>query len=241
LMSRSTSAPVCGHTNCLSTLPLPTRRHGAPSGRVWPWWIWLEAKPAIRHRQHGAAAGALVDQLRSDRPHRGIRHGPAKRPPAHALFHRGHIEIFNHKAAVGARQLGGQLMGGFPPQMHTPAIEAHELGFRLMPSPRTRYTAGQLSTSPAPGGERGRIRILSQGFGAGGRVDRSDRRRRANPQIHPGPHRRLGNRGRGGGSAQRVADRNEQPAPPLGQGHVQDARMARGDVTLHPASVLRGP
>jgi hypothetical protein len=81
-------------------------------------------KPAIRHRQHGAAAGALVDQLRSDRPHRGIRHGPAKRPPAHALFHRGHIEIFNHKAAVGARQLGGQLMGGFPPQMHTPAIEA---------------------------------------------------------------------------------------------------------------------
>ena len=41
-LSRSTTWPTCGQTRCLSIRPLPTRRHGAPSGWVQPWWIWLD-------------------------------------------------------------------------------------------------------------------------------------------------------------------------------------------------------
>jgi hypothetical protein len=38
-------------------------------------------KPAIRHRQHSAVTGGLVNQLRLDQTHRGIRDRPGKRPP----------------------------------------------------------------------------------------------------------------------------------------------------------------
>jgi hypothetical protein len=87
-------------------------------------------EPPIRHRQDTAVAGGLVGQLWPDRAHRGIRYGPAKRPATHPLFHRGNIEILNNDVAVGARQLGGEPVGGFPPQVRTPAVEADQLGFR---------------------------------------------------------------------------------------------------------------
>ena len=72
-------------------------------------------KPAIRHRQSATAAGGLVHQQRLDRTHAGVGDGPAERPPAHAPFHGSHVEVFAHDVAVGARQLGGELVGGFPP------------------------------------------------------------------------------------------------------------------------------
>lgn len=72
-------------------------------------------KPAVRHRQHAAALGRFVSQLRRDQTHCGIGDRSAKRPPAHAAFHRGHVEVFDHDLAIGARQLGGELVGCFPP------------------------------------------------------------------------------------------------------------------------------
>ena len=33
-----------------------------------------------------------------------------------------------------ARQFGAELVGGFPPQVHAPAVEADQLGFRCIPS-----------------------------------------------------------------------------------------------------------
>src|SRR5208337_2169543 len=70
-------------------------------------------EPAIHHRQRRAVTGGLVGQLRLDRTHRGIRNRPAKRPPAHTAFHGGHVEVFDHDVAIAARQLGGELVGGF--------------------------------------------------------------------------------------------------------------------------------
>ena len=131
-------------------------------------------KPAIRHDQVAAVAGSLVDQLRPNQSHRSIRDGPAKRSPAHALFHGGHVEILDHDAAVGARQLGGEPVGGFPPQVHTPAVEADQLGFRVAPSSGAGYAAGKFTTGPSARGqrhpERGRIRVLGQCFDASRRI-----------------------------------------------------------------------
>ena len=133
-MSRSTTSPVSGHTRCLSILPLPIRRHGVPSGVAQPWWIWLEANQRSATVRLPPWRAVLLDQLRPNQSHRSIRDGPAKRSPAHALCHGGHVEILDHDAAVGARQLGGEPVGGFPPQVHTPAVEADQLGFRVAPS-----------------------------------------------------------------------------------------------------------
>src|SRR3954451_395326 len=55
LWSRSTSSPVCGHTRCLSIRPLPSNRHGVPSGCEQPWWIWLDAN-------HRCATESLLPQ-----------------------------------------------------------------------------------------------------------------------------------------------------------------------------------
>jgi hypothetical protein len=87
-------------------------------------------EPAIRHDQGTAMPHGLVRQHRRNQSHGGIRDRPAKRPPAHTAFHRGHIEILYHDLTVGARQLGSELVGSFPPQMHAPPIEAGQLGFR---------------------------------------------------------------------------------------------------------------
>ena len=107
-MSRSTTSPVSGHTRCLSILPLPIRRDGVPSGVAQPWWIWLEANQRSATVRLPPWRAVLLDQLRPNQSHRSIRDGPAKRSPAHALCHGGHVEILDHDAAVGARQLGGE-------------------------------------------------------------------------------------------------------------------------------------
>jgi hypothetical protein len=57
----------------------------------------------------------LVGQLRPDQTHRGIGHRAPESPAPHALFHCGHIEVLDHDLAAGARQLGAELMGSFPP------------------------------------------------------------------------------------------------------------------------------
>jgi hypothetical protein len=118
-------------------------------------------KPAIRHCEHRAMAGGLVGQLRPDRAHCGIGHRPAKRPPAHTAFHGLQIEVFDHDVAIAARQLGGELMGGFPPQVHAPAVQPRQLGFRCPVAARSGDAARKFTASPAPGGqrrlERGRI------------------------------------------------------------------------------------
>src|SRR6185437_4530960 len=160
-MSRSTTSPVSGHTRCLSILPLPIRRDGVPSGVAQPWWIWLEANQRSATVRLPPWRAVLLDQLRPNQSHRSIRDGPAKRSPAHALFHGGHVEILDHDAAVGARQLGGEPVGGFPPQVHTPAVEADQLGFRVAPSSGAGYAARKFTTGPSARGqrhpERGRI------------------------------------------------------------------------------------
>jgi hypothetical protein len=72
-------------------------------------------KPAIGHRQHSAVTGGFVRQLRCDQTHAGIRDRPAESPPAHTAFHGRKIEVFDHEVAIAARQLGGELVGGFGP------------------------------------------------------------------------------------------------------------------------------
>ena len=72
-------------------------------------------EPAIRHRQHRAVESGFVGQLWGDRAHRCVGHGSAERPSTHALFHGGHVKVFDHEVAISARQLGGELVGGFPP------------------------------------------------------------------------------------------------------------------------------
>jgi hypothetical protein len=72
-------------------------------------------KPAIGHRQSPTVAGGLVHQHGFDRTHAGVGDGPAERPPAHAPFHGGHVEVFDHDVAVAVRQRGGELVGSFPP------------------------------------------------------------------------------------------------------------------------------
>jgi hypothetical protein len=72
-------------------------------------------KPAIGHGQGAAAMPAgLVGQLGSDQTHRGIRHRTPESPAAHALFHRGHVEVLDDDVAIGARQPAAELMGCFP-------------------------------------------------------------------------------------------------------------------------------
>jgi hypothetical protein len=70
-------------------------------------------EPAIRYRQDAAEPGGLVGQLWLDPTHCGIRAGSAKRPQAHAAFHGLQIEGFDHDVAIAARQLRGELVGGF--------------------------------------------------------------------------------------------------------------------------------
>jgi hypothetical protein len=72
-------------------------------------------EPAIGHGQGAAVPASLVGQLRPDQTHRGIRHRAPQCPAPHALFHRGQIEVLDHDLAVGARQLGAELMSCFPP------------------------------------------------------------------------------------------------------------------------------
>ena len=95
--------------------PLPTRRHGVPSGWWQPWWIWLDGEPAIGHGQGAALPAGLVGQLRPDQSHRGIGDSAPESPVPHALFHRGHVEVLDDDVAVSTRQLGGELMRCFPP------------------------------------------------------------------------------------------------------------------------------
>jgi hypothetical protein len=89
---------------------------------------------AIGDRQNAAAAGCLADQLRPDRPDRSVGNRPPKRPPTHALLHGFHVEVLDHDVAIATRQLSGELVSGFSPQLHTPTVEAGKLGFRLSPS-----------------------------------------------------------------------------------------------------------
>jgi len=87
-------------------------------------------KPAIRHDQAATAPRGFVGQHRRDHSHRSIGHGAPVGATPHTTFHRGHVEVFDHDLAIGARQFGGELVGGFPPQVHTPAIQLGQLGFR---------------------------------------------------------------------------------------------------------------
>jgi len=91
-------------------------------------------KPAIRNRQRRAGTSGLVDQLRPDRPDRSVGNRSPKRPPTHALLHGFHVEVLDHDVAIATRQLGGELVSGFSPQLHAPTVEAGKLGFRLSPS-----------------------------------------------------------------------------------------------------------
>jgi hypothetical protein len=72
-------------------------------------------KPAIGHRQYPAVAGGLVGQQWPDRTHRSVADRAPVGAPPHTAFHRGHVEVFDHDVAVYARQLGGELVGGFAP------------------------------------------------------------------------------------------------------------------------------
>ena len=178
--------------------PLPTRRHGVPSGWCAAVVDLAGREPAIGHGQGAAMPDGLVGQLRLDQTHRGIGDRRAGKPgapcPVSSRPHRG----LRHDVAVGARQLRGELVGSFPPQMHAPAIQPGQLGFRCPVTARSGDTAGKFTTSPAPrrkgGFQRGRILIFDNGFGAGGGVDGGDRGQRAHPEIHTGAHRRLGGR-----------------------------------------------
>jgi hypothetical protein len=119
-------------------------------------------KPAIRHRQHRAVTGCLVSQLRLDGTHCGIGHGPPQRPASHTAFHGGHVEVFDHEVAIGARQFGGELVGGFPTQVHAPTIQSGQLGFRCPVAARSGDAAGKLSTGPLARRQR---RLQRAGFG----------------------------------------------------------------------------
>ena len=79
-------------------------------------------KPAIGHHELAAVAGGLVGQQRPNQSHCGVAHGPPVGAPPHTAFHRGHVKILDHDAAVAARQRGGELVGSFPPQVHAPPI-----------------------------------------------------------------------------------------------------------------------
>ena len=134
LMSRSTTSPVSGHTRCLSILPLPIRRHRVPSGVAQPWWIWLEANQRSATVRLPPWRAVLLDQLRPNQSHRSIRDGPAKRSPAHALCHGGHVEILDHDAAVGARQLGGEPVAASRLRCTQRRSRRTSLAFRVAPS-----------------------------------------------------------------------------------------------------------
>lgn len=71
--------------------------------------------PAIRHDQGTATPGGLIRHHRRHQSHCGIGDGAPVGAFAHAAFHRGHVEIFDHDLAVGACQLCGELVGCFPP------------------------------------------------------------------------------------------------------------------------------
>jgi hypothetical protein len=71
-------------------------------------------EPTVRHDQLAAIAGGLVGQHRPDQTHRGIGNGTPVGTPSHAAFHGRQIEVFDHDVAIGARQLGAELMGSFP-------------------------------------------------------------------------------------------------------------------------------
>lgn len=71
--------------------------------------------PAIRHDHGAALPGGLIRHHRRHQSHRGIEDSAPVGTFPHAAFHRGHVEIFDHDLAVGARQLCGELVGCFPP------------------------------------------------------------------------------------------------------------------------------
>ena len=64
------------------------------------------------------------------------------------LFHGGHVEILDHDAAVGARQLGGEPVGGLPASVHTPAVEADQLGFPRGAILGSRVCGGKVHDRP---------------------------------------------------------------------------------------------
>ena len=107
-------------------------------------------KPPVRHHQLAAIAGALVGQHRPNRTYRRIRNRAPERAPPHAAFHRGHVEVFDHDAAIAARQLGGELVGSFPAQMHAPAVQPGQLGFRCPVTARSRDAAGKFTPGSPP-------------------------------------------------------------------------------------------
>ena len=79
-----------------------------------PWWIWLDAnqRSATVNRPTQRAvlytSSGLIAPMPSSETAR-------RNAPHHARFHGSHVEVFDHDVAVGARQLGGELVGGFPP------------------------------------------------------------------------------------------------------------------------------
>jgi hypothetical protein len=52
----------------------------------------------------------------------------ARRP--HAALHGREVEVLDDDLAVGFRQHGGELVGCLLAQVHAPAVEGGELGFR---------------------------------------------------------------------------------------------------------------
>jgi hypothetical protein len=119
-------------------------------------------KPAMRHCEHRAMAGGLVGELRPDRAHCGIGHRPAKRPPTHTAFHGLQIKVFDHDVAIAACQLSGELMGGFPTQVHAPAVQPGQLGFRC----RWPRDPGMRRESSRPARRRAvNVALSGAGFG----------------------------------------------------------------------------
>jgi hypothetical protein len=95
--------------------PLPISRHGVASGWWQSWWIWLDGnqrsaavtvapKRALLYANCGFTNPIAAAETTGETPA-----GPILR------FNGGHIEVFDHEVAIAARQLGGELMGGFPP------------------------------------------------------------------------------------------------------------------------------
>ena len=198
-------------------------------------------KPAVHHDQGCPRAGGLVDQLRSDQPHRSVGDSAAESPPPHAAFHRGDVEIFDLDGAV-FRQLGGELVGCFPPQIHATAVQPGQFGFRCPVAARSGDTAGKLTSGTPAGGQgflqRCRVGVLDQCCLPGDRIDGGHRGQGAHPQVHPGDHGGFGRDRDGVRGALGVVDRDEQPPPLLGERHVEDAGTTGCQVALHAAGVL---
>jgi len=115
-----------------------------------PWWIWLDGNQRSANVNRPPWRAVLYTSMGFNRTHGWRRTRPGGTPAGPmprviAATSRSSITMWPYTPASSVVSW----WGGFAPQVHTPAIEADQLGFRCRPSSGAGYAAGKVHGRPA--------------------------------------------------------------------------------------------